>query len=137
MGIGKRGNYPVPRGWYIYVGSAFGPGGLRARCRRHLRRQRRRHWHIDYLRAAVSLKDIWFTADSMPREHHWAAIIAGLAGARAPIPRFGSSDCLCSSHLFHFSSKPSLALLRLLLPARGSIMAFSPTAPRQARRNVL
>ncbi len=34
----------------IYVGSAMGPGGLRARIRRHLTRSgKKQYWHIDYL----------------------------------------------------------------------------------------
>ncbi len=37
-------------GVYAYVGSAFGPGGLAARLRRHLCGERRRlWWHIDWL----------------------------------------------------------------------------------------
>jgi len=37
-------------GYYIYIGSAFGPGGVRARMLRHLRADKPKHWHIDYLR---------------------------------------------------------------------------------------
>lgn len=37
-------------GLYVYIGSACGPGGLRARLSRHLcGRRRRLHWHIDKL----------------------------------------------------------------------------------------
>lgn len=130
--IGGLGDRPIPRGWYIYVGSAFGPGGLKSRCFRHLRTSRRVHWHIDYLRPAVSLQDVWFTTDPVPREHLWAEVIAGLPGAAIPIPRFGASDCLCRSHLFHFASEPLLSVFRRRtlqrLPATAAIMVFSAAA---------
>jgi len=139
--IGRLGACRIPRGWYIYVGSAFGSGGLRARCLHHLRPVLRLHWHIDYLRSAASLQDIWFTPDPVPREHLWAEMTAGLPGADIPIPRFGASDCRCRSHLFHFASKPVLAIFRRRtlqqVPASVSIMAFSAAVPRQARRNAL
>lgn len=139
--IGRLGDRLVPRGWYIYVGSAFGPGGLKSRCLRHFHTLRRLHWHIDYLRPAASLQDIWFTLDHVPREHRWAEMIAGWPGAGIPIPRFGASDCRCRSHLFHFASKPGFAIFRRRtlqqVPASVSIMAFSAAAPRQARRNAL
>jgi Uri superfamily endonuclease len=139
--IGRLGDRRIPPGWYIYVGSAFGPGGLKSRCRRHFRQPHRLHWHIDYLRPAASLQEIWFTTDPVPREHLWAEMIAALPGAGTPIPRFGASDCHCRSHLFHFASKPVFAIFRRRTVQRGpapvSIMAFSAAAPRQARRNAL
>ncbi|MCU0592573.1 MAG: hypothetical protein MUC57_14005, partial [Desulfobacterales bacterium] len=93
------------------------------------------------LRSAASLQDIWFTPDPVPREHLWAEMTAGLPGAGIPIPRFGASDCRCRSRLFHFASKPVFASFRRWalqqLSASVSIMAFSATVPRQARRNAL
>jgi Uri superfamily endonuclease len=53
--IGKLGTLRLQEGFYIYVGSAFGPGGLQARIQHHLQRARRPHWHIDYLRAACDV----------------------------------------------------------------------------------
>jgi len=139
--IGRLGAHPVAQGWYVYVGSAFGPGGLRARCRRHLGPLRRLRWHIDYLRPATSCQGIWLTTDWVPREHLWAETIGGMLGARTPIPRFGSSDCLCPSHLFYFSSPPSFSIFQRLIlrrmPAHGPIMSLSWVAPRQAQRNAL
>jgi Uri superfamily endonuclease len=130
--IGNLGAHSIFRGWYVYVGSAFGPGGLRSRCRRHIRLLRRRHWHIDYLRPAAAVQAIWFTSDLVPREHQWAEIIGGLAGASAPIRRFGSSDCLCPTHLFRFSSRPSFLAFRRRtkdrLPAHGPIKSFGEVA---------
>lgn len=139
--IGRLGDCRVPRGWYIYVGSAFGPGGLKSRCLHHLRTLQRLHWHIDYLRPAVSLQGIWFSADPVAREHLWAEMAGGLPGAGIPIPRFGASDCRCRSHLFHFASKPVFATFRRSVLRRGAapvpVMVFSAAAPPQARRDAL
>jgi len=45
--VGKLGTFDFPAGWYVYTGSAM--NGLTARIARHLRREKRLHWHIDYL----------------------------------------------------------------------------------------
>ncbi|MCD6196655.1 MAG: GIY-YIG nuclease family protein [Staphylothermus sp.] len=46
-----RGNkvFSLNPGIYVYIGSAYGPGGLRSRIIRHLRRNKKVFWHVDYL----------------------------------------------------------------------------------------
>jgi len=105
--IGKLGRLHLRTGFYVYVGSAFGPGGLKARIAHHLKISERPHWHIDYLRPALDLTEIWFTHDYRHREHQWAGALAGLSGTTIPISGFGASDCRCNSHLFFFNSPPS------------------------------
>ena len=105
--IGKLGQLHLRTGFYVYVGSAFGPGGLKARIAHHAKISERPHWHIDYLRPALDLSEIWFTHDSRHREHQWAGVLASLSGAAIPISGFGASDCRCNSHLFFFNSPPS------------------------------
>ncbi|MCP4126995.1 MAG: DUF123 domain-containing protein, partial [Gammaproteobacteria bacterium] len=97
----------IQPGWFAYVGSAFGPGGVAARCRHHRNIAESPHWHIDHLRAVTGLQQIWFSHDRQRREHQWAGLLERSRGARNPIAGFGSSDCGCHSHLFHFSSTPS------------------------------
>lgn len=108
LSIGQLGSFDFPAGWYAYVGSAFGTGGLRGRIQHHLRPVKHPHWHIDSLRAAAPCEHIWFYAGQMPHEHAWAAILETTAGATIPAPRFGASDCKCASHLFHFVTYPNL-----------------------------
>jgi len=105
--IGKLGTIFLEPGFYVYVGSAFGPGGLKARITHHRRRARRPHWHMDYLRPALKLCEIWYTYDRTRREHQWARIHAQTRGARLPLPGFGSADCGCPTHLFFYPSQPS------------------------------
>lgn len=112
LAIGRLGSFDFPAGWYAYVGSAFGSGGLRGRIQHHLRRVARPHWHIDSLRAAAPCEHIWFQAGNSRQEHAWASILGTMAGATLPAPRFGASDCNCPSHLFHFIECPDLAEFR-------------------------
>ncbi|UCG06800.1 MAG: GIY-YIG nuclease family protein [Desulfobacterales bacterium] len=110
--IGKLGLLQVRAGYYIYVGSAFGPGGLKARIAHHKKVSDRPRWHIDYLRSVTHLKELWYSYDPRPREHQWADIIAGAAGVTVPFPGFGSSDCNCKSHLYFLKSKPTIESFR-------------------------
>ena len=105
--IGKLGPLQLHRGFYVYVGSAFGPGGLRSRLAHHARLSSRPHWHIDYLRSRTNLDQVWYFHERIRREHQWAHIIQALSGASVPMARFGSSDCKCKTHLFFFTRRPS------------------------------
>jgi len=130
IAIGKLGRVSVQPGFYVYVGSAFGPGGLKARIAHHIKISERPHWHIDYLRPAMDLNQIWFTYDSRQREHQWAGVLASFSGATILISGFGASDCRCKSHLTFFDSPPSGDGFRRRLHAslnpHGKIFAEEP-----------
>ena len=124
--IGKLGRLRVRPGYYVYIGSAFGPGGLKARIAHHKRISLRPHWHIDYLRSILLIAEVWYTLDAEPYEHRWAETIRGLKGATIPITGFGASDCSCTSHLFTFKDQTPMRSFRRRLhtqfPAHGSIL---------------
>jgi Uri superfamily endonuclease len=85
-------------GRYLYCGSARGPGGLRARLRRHMRRGKAVRWHVDRLTVAGDVIGAWAFPDG--DECELAAMLSGLP---APIVGFGSTDCApCRSHLFQW-----------------------------------
>ena len=107
MQVGKLGAFHCPAGWYTYVGSALGPGGLMARLARHRQRHKRLHWHIDYLLPVVELTEIWWMASSDRWECVWAQALGRVPGASVCLPGFGSSDCRCSTHLLYFVHRPS------------------------------
>lgn len=118
IAVGKLGTFDFPAGYYIYVGSAFGPGGLAGRLGRHLvplKPDRAPHWHIDYLRRWASIMEIWFAEHATPREHHWATLVDDLSDCALPARRFGASDCRCRSHLFHFAHLPAAGQFRALV----------------------
>ncbi|MGA7799988.1 MAG: GIY-YIG nuclease family protein, partial [Gammaproteobacteria bacterium] len=109
--VGRLGTLQVRRGYYLYVGSALGPGGLRARLGHHLRHAARPRWHIDYLRGMLAVREIWYTCDPRRWESAWAQVLAGLPGMSVPLAGFGASDCPGENHLFHSPRRPALARL--------------------------
>ncbi|MBI2540538.1 MAG: DUF123 domain-containing protein, partial [Deltaproteobacteria bacterium] len=56
LAVGKLGGFDLSSGYYCYVGSGFGPGGVLSRLAHHLRPIRRPHWHVDYLRKAALIE---------------------------------------------------------------------------------
>jgi Uri superfamily endonuclease len=107
----------VGRGFYVYVGSALGPGGVAGRVRHHEGRAARPHWHVDYLRAHARLGEVWYAYGPRRREHAWAALVGGLPGASVPLRGFGASDCGCESHLYRFAERPAASAFRRRLRA--------------------
>jgi Uri superfamily endonuclease len=106
--VGRLGPVDLPAGWYVYVGSAL--GGLGPRLRRHVSREKRPHWHIDTLRAAAMLTAIAVRIGPERVECAVAAQVGARPDATLPVPRFGSTDCRCRSHLVHFPTPPDLFL---------------------------
>ena len=98
--IGKIGNFRFEKGFYIYIGSAHGPGGVKSRIKRHLKKDKVNHWHIDYLRKASAVVAILFNYSKKKKECAWASRLRSSSRLSTPITGFGSSDCLCPSHLF-------------------------------------
>ena len=97
--IGRLRTLKIDPGYFIYVGSAFGPGGVRARVLRHSRKAKALHWHVDYLREKTGFDSAWYSHDPRKLEHAWAEVFSRLPGYSA-IEGFGCSDCRCHSHLF-------------------------------------
>lgn len=106
--VGRLGLVAFRPGFYAYVGSALGPGGLAARIEHHVRAESRPHWHIDYLRRAAPIVSIWFVESQERLECIWARALGLLSGYDQPARAFGASDCRCDSHLAYFESEPDL-----------------------------
>jgi Uri superfamily endonuclease len=96
--VGRLGTLDFAAGVYAYVGSAHGPGGLRARLGRYFAGSDRKHWHVDFLLEHAEVAGALFRVEHRRLECIWARWIGVRAGSL--IPGFGSSDCRCSSHLF-------------------------------------
>ncbi len=100
--VGGLGTIKFPKGFYIYTGSAR--TNLSKRMDRHLRRRKKFHWHIDYLRDQADSCMALPVRSSQDLEHYLANALETLADWT--IPRFGSSDCSCPTHLFGFRENP-------------------------------
>ncbi len=92
--VGKLGTFLFPKGWYIYTGSA--KRHLQARISRHLSRDKRMRWHIDYLLASphASVRRVTST-------HKEECCLNQATQGHIVASGFGSSDCTnhCGSHL--------------------------------------
>ncbi len=85
-------------GRYFYAGSAHGPGGIKARCLRHMRKAKAVRWHIDHLTQAGTVAGVL----ALPQGDECAALAAlrSRPGMDVPVKGFGSSDCrACPAHL--------------------------------------
>jgi Uri superfamily endonuclease len=85
-------------GRYVYCGSAYGPGGMRARVARHLRQDKTPRWHVDRLTLTGRVVETGALAGGS--ECDLCAGLRALPGVRVPLLGFGSSDCrTCPAHL--------------------------------------
>ncbi len=108
LNIGKLGKQRFPEGYYTYTGSALGKGAssLKHRIARHLRKKKRKFWHIDYLLANenVSMKAVIVAETNEKLECNSNRYMKRELGAKVPVKGFGASDCRknCGSHLLYF-----------------------------------
>lgn len=132
--VGALGEVSLCAGSVVYVGSAFGPGGLAGRLRHHLRPVERPRWHLDYLQPALEVKGAWIGVGARCAEHQWAEILAGLPAASLPRPRFGASDCRCRSHLVSWRRSPGSRKVRdaLLAASDAEPVDFLPASRLRA-----
>ncbi len=95
--IGSLGKIKFEAGTYVYVGSA--QNGLENRIKRHLSKNKKTFWHIDYFLKGgdsdISKVLIKESPKSMECE-----VASAIAKNEEGIPHFGSSDCKCESHFF-------------------------------------
>lgn len=121
--VGRFGSFDFAPGYYLYIGSAFGSGGLTARLRHHARRDKPRlHWHIDYLRPHLELLAAWTLPARV--ECVWCRTAAATTWLDVPIRGFGARDTGCVAHLFYspqqLPDEQIRALLMRQVPAAGT-----------------
>jgi Uri superfamily endonuclease len=118
--IGRLGRFRFSAGAYVYVGSAWGPGGLAARISRHLRADKTCRWHIDYLCLHATITQVWAGRCRPEQEHLWARVFGGFINTAVPAKKFGSSDCRCPAHLFRLPKAPAIESFNRALHQRRS-----------------
>jgi|TARA_B100001105_G_C22321234_1_gene412639 Uri superfamily endonuclease len=85
-------------GFYGYVGNAKGYGGIQKRCERHIRKNKKKHWHIDWLtNHADKISTIAFPNND---ECRILKYLLKIQNVNIALRGFGNSDCnSCDSHL--------------------------------------
>ena len=101
--IGALGRIILPKGTYLYTGSARGSGvsSIEGRISRHLRKTKKNFWHIDYLlkHELVQVLAVVYSETKRNLECKVNESICRVLKASPPAVRFGSSDCACKTHL--------------------------------------
>lgn len=112
VNVGALGSIDFEKGLYAYVGSA--QRNLEKRIERHLRKAKRKFWHIDYLLDNTSAKvvEVFYKEAEKSEE---CRVARELSERAVPVGNFGCSDCSCVSHLFMLKdsdySRSSMAFL--------------------------
>ncbi len=113
--MGKLGPATLSPGHYLYTGSAR--AGLEARLARHFRREKRKHWHIDYLLEHASpVLAVVFTGGEEECEVN--GLVEDHLGYPPAVRGFGASDCHCWSHLHYLDDAEVEGFLSHFPPER-------------------
>ena len=64
--VGKLGDIKFNRGLHVYVGSAL--NGLEQRIERYFRKNKKMHWHIDYLLKYAEIIDVFYKEKEVKEE---------------------------------------------------------------------
>ncbi len=96
---GKLKQTEFAPGIYLYIGSAR--NGLLGRIARHLRKEKKIFWHIDYFLQKAKIKEIWVRNDYFDECQVLNEVKNAVKNSRFPLKKFGSSDCRCPSHLIY------------------------------------
>jgi Uri superfamily endonuclease len=119
LNVGKLGRLSFQSGYYVYVGSAMGSGGINSRVTRHLRfrilKRKKPKWHLDYLlRSNFKPVEVFKIPSLKPVECKISKTVE--TAAEFTFEGFGSSDCVegCKGHLHYFRFNPSSWLTEIL-----------------------
>ena len=98
--VGRLGGFWFPEGYYVYVGKDH--RNIRARVSRHISKNKKPRWHIDYF----SYYALPIAMRLIPGENDLDECMISEQllhlGGEILISKFGSSDCGCPSHLIYF-----------------------------------
>ncbi len=93
-------------GYYIYVGSARGPGGIAARIKRHVKKNKKKKWHIDYLTSKQDVKTILIGYKCTTKPEGEEKMSHTLEKIASPaLEKFGSTDKKDETHLYKCENK--------------------------------
>lgn len=114
IAVSRLGNFNFAKGYYAYTGSAL--NNLRKRVGRHMEKNKKKHWHIDFLleNDYVDLTSVIASRARQRMECEVNKALMAMIEASVPIFGFGASDCThgCGSHLIYFGRRdPDMRIL--------------------------
>ena len=119
--VGSLGLIRFHAGCYVYIGS--GGRNVYKRVSRHFHRDKRLHWHIDYLTKMIPPMEAYLVKDKISEEE----LSMVMARKYRYIKGFGSSDKRSISHLFYIGPICDIDTLIKYLNSNGikEILKFS------------
>ena len=126
--VGSLGEICLKPGRYLYFGNARGPGGIRARIKRHLGVDKKTHWHIDRITLAGQVVEFLVVPDGCECSLREKAM--ALTKLAVPVLGFGSSDCrLCPAHFLADSDNNRPLLTNLAKTVGGKVYSVPSLLP--------
>ena len=100
-------NYYFQKGYYYYVGSA--QKNLIQRLKRHSKKDKKKHWHIDYLTTHNNIRILRIFLIPHLKKKSECILVGKLiknTELNIVVENFGNSDCNnCRSHLLYSKTK--------------------------------
>ncbi|AIU70756.1 endonuclease [Thermococcus eurythermalis] len=96
-------------GYYVYVGSAM--NSLEKRVARHFRKEKKLHWHIDYLLKEAGLLRAYLIPSEVKLEEKLSLEVSRFG---EPVPGFGAGDVKVGTNLYRFDDEPDGTLEGIL-----------------------
>ncbi|USS40534.1 DUF123 domain-containing protein [Thermococcus aggregans] len=105
----KAREFYLKKGYYIYVGSAM--NSLEKRVERHFKKEKRLHWHIDFLLQKAQL----LSAYLIPSEERIEEMLSRTIGAVFQgVEGFGASDLSVKTNLYYSKHPPDGTICNIL-----------------------
>ena len=114
--------------YYGYIGSAMGPGGIFSRVSRHIKRDKKIKWHIDYITSheeVMFLFVYWVNSKNLS-ECDIVRVLHKHGLGKAIVRGFGATDSPCYSHLIHIEAKIPIFLFSVKKLFNGGFLKFYP-----------
>jgi Uri superfamily endonuclease len=105
----KAREFPLRKGYYVYVGSAM--NSLEKRVARHFRKDKKLHWHIDYLLKEAKLLRAYLIPSEERLEEKLSMAVSKFG---EPVEGFGAGDVKVSTNLYRFEEEPDGVLINIL-----------------------
>ncbi|MBC7361683.1 MAG: GIY-YIG nuclease family protein [Candidatus Aminicenantes bacterium] len=100
-------------GYYVYVGRA--KRGLKGRIQRHLKKNKKIFWHIDYLTHYAQILNVLIKPGAYDECRTVRKLRKLIKDSAIPLRGFGASDCRCLGHLLYLPALTSIKNLEELL----------------------
>ncbi|WP_457752851.1 GIY-YIG nuclease family protein [Thermococcus sp.] len=105
----KRKEFSLKAGYYVYVGSAM--NSIEKRVERHFKKDKKLHWHIDFLLKESELLRAYLIPSDAKIEEELSMEVSKFG---KPIEGFGASDLKINSNLYYFKDEPDEILTSIL-----------------------